>query len=130
MTEQIQRPILLNESGAIASSGTDSDTLNVPYQQAEKLDAKQELQGWDNAPDGGAAAWLCVLGAWCTSICSFGWINSSYSLHYFVIFDKMATNFGVSVQALVRFSNTIRPAHCISTLQAQYLGSHLYKFSS
>lgn len=28
------------------------------------------------APDGGAAAWLVVLGAWCTSFCSFGWINS------------------------------------------------------
>ncbi|KAH8589595.1 major facilitator superfamily domain-containing protein [Bisporella sp. PMI_857] len=29
-----------------------------------------------DAPDGGAVAWLCVLGAWCTSFCSFGWINS------------------------------------------------------
>ncbi|KAF5707005.1 hypothetical protein LB506_009981 [Fusarium annulatum] len=27
-------------------------------------------------PDGGLAAWLVVLGAWCTSFCSFGWINS------------------------------------------------------
>ncbi|KAF7555825.1 hypothetical protein G7Z17_g1934 [Cylindrodendrum hubeiense] len=27
-------------------------------------------------PDGGAAAWLMVLGTWCTSFCSFGWINS------------------------------------------------------
>jgi hypothetical protein len=27
-------------------------------------------------PDGGAAAWLVVLDAWCTSFCSFGWINS------------------------------------------------------
>ncbi|KAE9363191.1 MFS general substrate transporter [Stipitochalara longipes BDJ] len=32
---------------------------------------------WINAaPDGGATAWLVVLGAWCTSFCSFGWINS------------------------------------------------------
>ncbi|KAF4977212.1 hypothetical protein FZEAL_6240 [Fusarium zealandicum] len=28
------------------------------------------------APDGGLTAWLVVLGAWCTSFCSFGWINS------------------------------------------------------
>ncbi|POR35487.1 hypothetical protein TPAR_04325 [Tolypocladium paradoxum] len=27
-------------------------------------------------PDGGAAAWLVVLGAWCCSFCSPGWINS------------------------------------------------------
>ncbi|GKT93787.1 major facilitator superfamily transporter [Colletotrichum tofieldiae] len=25
------------------------------------------------APDGGVVAWLVVLGAWCTSFCSFGW---------------------------------------------------------
>ncbi|KAM6537994.1 hypothetical protein FALCPG4_003885 [Fusarium falciforme] len=28
------------------------------------------------APDGGLRAWLVVLGVWCTSFCSFGWINS------------------------------------------------------
>ncbi|KID91786.1 Major facilitator superfamily domain, general substrate transporter [Metarhizium guizhouense ARSEF 977] len=26
--------------------------------------------------DGGTVAWLVVLGAWCVSFCSFGWINS------------------------------------------------------
>ncbi|KAI5459325.1 putative monocarboxylate transporter [Mariannaea sp. PMI_226] len=29
-----------------------------------------------DAPDGGLTAWLVVLGVWCTSFCSFGWINS------------------------------------------------------
>lgn len=29
-----------------------------------------------DAPDGGAVAWLVVLGTWCTSFCSFGWLNS------------------------------------------------------
>lgn len=29
-------------------------------------------------PDGGAAAWLVVLGAWCCSFSSPGWINSTY----------------------------------------------------
>ncbi|KAG4425385.1 hypothetical protein IFR04_001535 [Cadophora malorum] len=32
--------------------------------------------GSNDAPDGGLTAWLVVLGAWCTSFCSFGWINS------------------------------------------------------
>lgn len=27
-----------------------------------------------------ARAWLVLLGAWCASFCSFGWINSNYSL--------------------------------------------------
>ncbi|KAI6778424.1 monocarboxylate transporter 2 [Emericellopsis cladophorae] len=27
-------------------------------------------------PDGGLAAWTVVLGVWCTSFCSFGWLNS------------------------------------------------------
>ncbi|KAH8822093.1 putative MFS transporter [Xylogone sp. PMI_703] len=30
----------------------------------------------DALPDGGAEAWMVVAGAWCTSFCSFGWINS------------------------------------------------------
>jgi hypothetical protein len=52
---------------------------------AETL-AENEKQGAENvlpgltstyepgreAPDGGTAAWLVVLGAWCTSFCSFG----------------------------------------------------------
>lgn len=42
---------------------------------AEKASAENEHSG-PPAPDGGAAAWLVVLGAWCTSFCSFGWINS------------------------------------------------------
>ncbi|CAI6089000.1 unnamed protein product [Clonostachys chloroleuca] len=30
----------------------------------------------DDPPDGGAAAWLVVLGAWCASFVGYGWINS------------------------------------------------------
>ena len=32
------------------------------------------------APDGGTTAWLVVLGAWCTAFCSFGWLNSTFSI--------------------------------------------------
>ncbi|KAL4883140.1 major facilitator superfamily domain-containing protein [Aspergillus karnatakaensis] len=28
------------------------------------------------APDGGLTAWLVIVGCWCTSFCSFGWLNS------------------------------------------------------
>jgi hypothetical protein len=30
----------------------------------------------DGPPDGGTGAWLAVLGAWCCSFSSFGWMNS------------------------------------------------------
>lgn len=33
----------------------------------------------DEIPDGGATAWLVVFGTWCTSFCSFGWINSKFT---------------------------------------------------
>ncbi|RMJ16566.1 hypothetical protein CDV36_003727 [Fusarium kuroshium] len=38
----------------------------------------------DGPPDGGAAAWLVVLGAWCCSFSSPGWINSvgSFQQYY------------------------------------------------
>ncbi|KAK1590515.1 major facilitator superfamily transporter [Colletotrichum navitas] len=39
-------------------------------------DATQPLPPGSDAPDGGLVAWLVVLGAWATSFCSFGWVNS------------------------------------------------------
>lgn len=51
--------------------------------QASRRDvetASQELSDStdddDDFPDGGLEAWLVVLGAWCVSFCSYGWINS------------------------------------------------------
>lgn len=41
----------------------------------DKTDDATELQD-AGPPDGGTAAWLVVLGAWCCSFCSPGWINS------------------------------------------------------
>ncbi|KAK8043502.1 major facilitator superfamily transporter [Apiospora rasikravindrae] len=35
-----------------------------------------EDNGEDETPDGGAKAWLMILGAWCCSFCSYGWVNS------------------------------------------------------
>jgi hypothetical protein len=60
-----------------------------------------------DAPDGGMVAWLVVLGAWCTSFCSFGWINSmSWS-----ILD-MFTNLR---KALAFSRNTTRQVLCATT---------------
>ena len=44
----------------------------------EKNGLAPKPQGTDPAdfPDGGAEAWLVVLGAWCGLFCSFGWLNS------------------------------------------------------
>lgn len=48
--------------------------------EAETVDTRQgQTQFVSDAPDGGTTAWLVVLGAWCTSFCSFGWINSEFS---------------------------------------------------
>ena len=70
-----------------SGTGTDSDIVKPPAKggDEEKIvdDDQSSTQEEDSAPvlasdapDGGLAAWLCVLGAWCTGFCSFGWINS------------------------------------------------------
>jgi hypothetical protein len=49
---------------------------SVLDQDAPKsMDTSEALPGSD-APDGGVVAWLVILGAWCISFCSFGWLNS------------------------------------------------------
>jgi hypothetical protein len=68
-------PSQLNQAAEVPSSLAAANTIDT-----EKAEAPSNNSAWgDDAPDGGAAAWLCVLGAWCTSLCSFGWINSESS---------------------------------------------------
>lgn len=66
-------------SSSAQSEHTETGTLNgddVPDVLDESMKVR-ETSGWDSpAPDGGAEAWLAVLGAWCVTFCSFGWINS------------------------------------------------------
>lgn len=60
------------------NSTTDSEDASdlAPGENAD-VAAQPATPAWgSDAPDGGATAWLCVLGAWCTAFCSFGWINS------------------------------------------------------
>ena len=46
----------------------------TPQIDEEKVAASPVMP--PSAPDGGLAAWTVVLGTWCTSFCSFGWLNS------------------------------------------------------
>lgn len=48
-----------------------------------------------DAPDGGSTAWLVVLGAWCTSFCSFGWLSSMISP--FLLQLILTKNLGIGV---------------------------------
>lgn len=64
---------------------TDSDTGEGVFQTPDesqlshgpdnKSDKEVQLPA-DGPPDGGTGAWLAVLGAWCCSFNSFGWMNS------------------------------------------------------
>ena len=61
-----------NEPGRNSASNYGTDRSDE-----EKGHAPPAPGGYGSgAPDGGLVAWLVVLGAWCTSFCSFGWINS------------------------------------------------------
>jgi hypothetical protein len=62
-----------NDSEGVAR-GADAE-LDGTTEKGEGLQVPPE---WANdAPDGGLTAWLVVLGAWCTSFCTFGWVNST-----------------------------------------------------
>ena len=56
------------------NSGGFADKDSVTEQPDEEAAAPAGYKS--DAPDGGVQAWLVVLGAWCTSFCSFGWLNS------------------------------------------------------
>lgn len=59
-----------------ANPQTDNSNTNAGSSDLDAEKAPFNPPGSD-APDGGAAAWLVVFGAWCTSFCSFGWLNSN-----------------------------------------------------
>ncbi|KAH9209260.1 major facilitator superfamily domain-containing protein [Leptodontidium sp. 2 PMI_412] len=78
------------------SSRTDSEKLRVNGEQKQPpLDDKETHPNSagppTDAPDGGLAAWLVVFGAWCTSFCSFGWVNSVGVFQEFYQSDYLRT---------------------------------------
>ncbi|KAK0105967.1 hypothetical protein ONS95_004476 [Cadophora gregata] len=54
-----------------------TETEDEPHEKVDTAPASA-ASAWNSsdAPDGGVTAWLVVFGAWCTSFCSFGWLNS------------------------------------------------------
>lgn len=68
-----------NESDRRSGSSTDLAVEVVGAHNNEEGQGKHEEEeenGQNPIPDGGTRAWLVVLGAWCVSFCSYGWINS------------------------------------------------------
>ena len=76
----------------MSSPGSESETTKNQAQEGAKSEGAGETAEGSNetvppaytkdAPDGGMVAWLVVLGAWCTSFCSFGWINNMFPSIY------------------------------------------------
>ncbi|KAI9162723.1 MFS general substrate transporter [Paramyrothecium foliicola] len=64
--------------------------MRIPEEMAESdkekaLANETPLTASDNEPpDGGATAWLVILGAWCASFCAYGWINTvgTFQVYY------------------------------------------------
>ncbi|CAN8103419.1 unnamed protein product [Discula destructiva] len=50
------------------------ESASAPYSDTEKALTPDSERS--DAPDGGIAAWLVVLGCWCAGFSSFGWLNS------------------------------------------------------
>lgn len=78
-TTASNEPMQMETDIAQDQDRSSSAPSNLRSHDAEK--PAQKAPWGNDAPDGGAAAWLIVLGAWCTSFCSFGWLNSMSSSH-------------------------------------------------
>ncbi|KAH7127286.1 major facilitator superfamily domain-containing protein [Dactylonectria macrodidyma] len=68
--EKVAQP----ESASGSETERDIEDARNPV-PSDRTDDAAQLQD-AGPPDGGTAAWLVVLGAWCCSFCSPGWINS------------------------------------------------------
>lgn len=76
------------EKAGQAESDRSGEMEQSPEEVRENLFDDATKVG-DSAPqDGGAAAWLNVLGAWCCSFSSPGWCNSTY-LPYFQCLSRL-----------------------------------------
>ncbi|KAH7173153.1 uncharacterized protein B0J16DRAFT_389044 [Fusarium flagelliforme] len=77
LTSQVTRAALQQAEGAMAKKTevVEPNTAENAGREAE-LEATLPLALQQPDPLNGGVAWLVVLGAWCASFCSFGWINS------------------------------------------------------
>ncbi|KAH9218330.1 major facilitator superfamily domain-containing protein, partial [Leptodontidium sp. 2 PMI_412] len=72
------------EKAAQAEGDLGGETDRDPEDGSEPIPGDAPKVEDDGPPDGGTAAWLVVLGAWCCSFSSPGWINSvgSFQQYY------------------------------------------------
>ncbi|KAL6898522.1 MFS general substrate transporter [Trichoderma evansii] len=69
-----EQHIIVSEKDGHRDSGNEEPVFSKEEEAGYQSPAQAPV---GNAPpDGGLRAWLVVIGAWCTSVCSFGWINS------------------------------------------------------
>jgi hypothetical protein len=66
------------QTGQVSVSGLDPESKSADKEHAPlpELPEKPVEHLQPQFPDGGAKAWLVVLGCWCTSFASFGIVNS------------------------------------------------------
>ncbi|RKK21356.1 hypothetical protein BFJ66_g17030 [Fusarium oxysporum f. sp. cepae] len=77
LTSQVAGMTLQQAEGAMAKKTkvVEPNTADNAGREPE-LEATLPLALQQPDPPNGGVAWLVVLGAWCASFCSFGWINS------------------------------------------------------
>ncbi|KAK7915045.1 major facilitator superfamily transporter [Apiospora marii] len=73
-TSIVTLPGQITESG----SKTEKEAGGPPNNEGPTSSSVEssDVEDEDETPDGGAKAWLMILGAWCCSFCSYGWLNS------------------------------------------------------
>lgn len=84
----------MEDSSGLDTRGQSSNRVK------DELDAEASYEpagATDDVPDGGLAAWMVVFGAWCTSFCSYGWINSKRSSCSLVYLHTNAKALGIGV---------------------------------
>lgn len=68
-------PISLELKDLEAKYSVFTEDWHSEYSRDRDHDSRKLDQAPSVPPDGGAKAWLAVLGAWCCLFCTFGWIN-------------------------------------------------------
>ena len=66
------------EPGPLGTGSSDTEVeYTSGFEKTEAIEPVGPRFTGEGPPNGGLTAWLVVFGVWCTSICSFGWLNST-----------------------------------------------------
>ncbi|KAK9492400.1 major facilitator superfamily domain-containing protein [Lipomyces doorenjongii] len=78
-------------------------------------------------PDGGRQAWLCVVGAFCSQFCSFGWLNTCgvfqeyYLQHQLNGYSATTVSWISSLQTLILFTGSLIVGRLFDSYGPRYL---------